>query len=230
MAIRQNEPRDLEKWMVDIEQRMRSLEARRLDAGPGFEVDHATKTGSAKISDNPENATKIGEDGGIESTNTVTTADDHNPLIIQKYMTAGQNIPTGADTTISWGGTASSGTWTSDATSITIPEDGFYHVNVHWQWANNATGTRVVHVTLNSTAVTTNSTMANQIDPEEGEPAQCLSDYRFFTAGDQLFIRVFQNSGVTLGAGGPYFGDVRGRWTVAKWGDAYPPALTQTNV
>lgn len=231
MPGRVNDPRDLEAWMVKIEQRLRQLEARRIDAAEGLDQDHATKQMKAKISEDDGNAAKIGEDGGIyaENTDTVTTAANHDPLIIQKFMTADASMTNGGDTLIVWSSEASSGTWSTTTSTITIPEDGWYHVNVHWPWDNNTTGTRVIHVTLNSTTVTTGSTMAAQSDPEEGENITILSDYRFFTAGDVLRVYGFQNSGTNpLPAGGPYFGDVRGRWTVAKWGDAYPPALEQT--
>lgn len=231
MPGRINDPRDLEAWMVKIEQRLRQLEARRIDAAEGLDQDHATKQMKAKISEDDGNSAKIGEDGGIyaENTDTVTTAANHDPLIIQKFMTGTMNMGNGADTLIVWSSEASSGTWSTTTSTITIPEDGWYHCNVEWQWATNATGNRVIHVTLNSTSVPTGSCFASSKDPEEGEPTHTLSGYRFFTAGDVLRVYGFQNSGVNpLGAGGPYFGDVRGRWTVAKWGDAYPPALEQT--
>lgn len=229
MPDRVNDPRDLQSWMAQCERRIRALEARRIDAGAGLSQDYATKEMNARISGDTGNAATLGEDGGIYAENTITSAADHNPLIIQKFMTAGQTIGNAADTLVSWSTQASSGNWTTTASAITIPEDGWYHVNVEWQWANNITGNRVVHVVINGTGVpadvTTNSIAASSKDPEEGEPTHTLSHYHTFVAGDVLRVFVFQNSGGNLGGGGPYFGDVRGRFTVAKWGDAYPPEL-----
>lgn len=229
MPERVNDPKKLEDWMVKVEQRLRELEARRLDAGTGTEVDHATKTVSAKISDDPGNSTTIGEDGGIKSTDTITTADDHSPLYMQKFTTGSQSINNATDTLLSWGGTDASGTWTSDGTSITIPQDGHYHVTVTYPWANNATGIRAIHVLLNSTVVTTGSIFAGTIPVESNNESLCLiSDYRNFVTGDVLRVYGFQSSGIALNGGTPYFGDVRGRWAVVKVHDAYPPALSQT--
>lgn len=228
MPVRVNDPKSLEDWIVRTEQRIRDLEARRLDPGSGTSIDPATKEISAKISEDPGNSASIGEDGGIKATDTVTTASPHDPFIIQMYKTASQTIGTGADVLAVFEASAASGTWTFTTTTITIPEDGWYHVNVEWQWGTNATGNRVVHITLNSTSVPAGSIAASSKDPEDGEPTHTLSHYHTFLTGDVLRVYVFQNSGGNLGGGGPYFGDVRGRFTVAKYGDSYPPDLTQT--
>lgn len=229
MPERQNDPRKLEDWMVKVDQRLRELEARRLDAGDGTQIDHATKTVSAKISEDPNNSAAIGEDGGIKATDTVTSAADHTPLFIYKHMTAGQSINNTTDTLVSWGFTYTSGTWTSDATSITIPEDGIYHVTFSWQWANNATGIRAAHMTVNSTVVTTGSRYASTLSiVSNNEAVHNFGEPSTYTAGDILRIYVFQSSGAALSGGGPYFGDIRGRWTVTKVFDSYPPALEQS--
>lgn len=226
MPIRVNDPKSLEDWIVKTDQRLRELEARRLDAADGLTQDHATKQMAVKVSDDPNNSAAIGSDGGVYAADTVTSAADHTPLLIQQFMTASATITNAADTLIVWSSSSSTGTWTSTTSTITIPEDGWYHVNVAWPWTNNATGTRAIHVTLNSTTVATGSTMAGQCDPANGETACLISDYRQFAAGDVLRVYAFQNSGGNLTGGTPYFGDVRGRWTVVKVHDSYPPELT----
>lgn len=235
MPVRLNDPKTLEKWIVDTDQRLRTLEARRLDAADGLTKDEATKQMAVKVSEDAGNGASIGEDGGVFAQDTVTTADDHTPLWIQLYMTSGtgQSIPNAADTLIVWQATYTSGTWTSTASTITIPEDGFYGVALDFPWQQNTTGTnRVVHVTLNSTAVATGSTMVAQTYPAAGEVSSVMTDFRVFAAGDVLRCYAFQNSTVpaagALNGGSVYFGDVRGRWTVWKMGDSYPPSLTQS--
>ena len=229
MPVRSNDPRKLEEWIVNTDQRLRMLESRRIDAAAGLSQDHATKQMSARISEDPGNSASIGEDGGIKATDTVTTAADHSPLYMQKFTTGAQSINNATDTLLSWAGTDSSGTWTSDTTSITIPEDGHYHVAVAYPWANNGTGIRAIHVTLNSTVVTTGSIFAGTVPALSNNETLChISDYRFFVAGDLLRVYGFQSSLAALNGGTPYFGDVRGRWAVVKVHDAYPPALEQS--
>lgn len=229
MAVRENDPQKLQDWMVKTEQRLRMLENRRLEAGNGLSQDHATKTMDARISDDPGNSASIGDDGGIKATDTVTTAADHNPLNITKFMTAGQSIPNVTDTLVSWGGTDTSGTWVNDATSITIPIAGFYMVSFTWQWANNATGVRAAHMTVNSTTVTTGSKFATTVPiTTANETAHGFAEVGNFAVNDLLRMYVFQSSGAALSGGGPYFGDIRGRWSLFRLHDAFPPDLTQS--
>lgn len=229
MAVRENDPQKLNEWMVKVDKRLRMLENRRLDAGTGTEIDHATKQVNAKISDDPGNATSIGEDGGIKSTDTVTTATEVTPHNITKFMTTGQSIGNAADTLVSWQGEGVQGTWTRDATSITIPLDGYYLVTFTWQWANNATGVRALHMTVNNTVVTAGSRFASTVPiTTANETTHALAETSFFTAGDVLRMYAFQSSGGNLSGGGAYFGDVRGRWSVVKLHDSFPPELTQT--
>lgn len=226
MPVRVNDPKSLEEWIVKTDQRLRDLEARRLDAAAGLQKDEATKEMSAKISEDSGNAAKIGEDGGIYSENTTQSIEDHTPLYIQKFMTANQSIPTAADTLVSWGGQDIKGTWTNDATSITIPETDFYQIAINWQWTNNATGVRAVHMTVNSTVVTTGSKYASTFPSTTlNETAHNLIGHGLFNSGDILRVYVFQSSGVALNGGGPYFGDIRGRWSIVKVHDAENPTL-----
>lgn len=229
MPIRVNDPKSLEDWIVKTDQRLRDLEARRIEAADGLSEDPATKQMSARISDDPGNSASIGEDGGIKATDTVTTAADHTPHFIYKHMTAGQSINNTTDTLVSWGFTYTTGIWTSDATSITIPEDGIYHTTFSWQWANNATGIRAAHMTVNSTSVVAGSRYTCTVPiTTANETVHAFSEPSTYLAGDILRMYVFQSSGAALSGGGPYFGDIRGRWTVTKVFDAYPPALTQS--
>ena len=229
MPTRENDPRKLEDWMVKVEQRLRQLESRRLDAGAGLSQDHATKQMGVKVSEDAGNGAKIGEDGGVYAQDTITTAASHDPLYIVKFTTAAQtNINSGSDTILSWGGTDSTGTWTSDSTSITIPEDGHYIVLCTYPWANNGTGIRAIHMTVNSVTVTTGSRFAGTVPALSNNETLChFADSGGFTSGDVLRVYGFQSSGLNpLNGGTPYFGDVRGRWTVMKVHDAFPPALT----
>jgi len=226
MPVRVNDPKSLEDWVVNTENRLRKLEARRLDAADGLTKDEATKQIGVKVSEDAGNAAKIGEDGGVYAENTTQSIADHTPLYMQKFTTGAQSINNTTDTLLSWAGTDASGTWTSDTTSITIPADGHYHVSVTYPWANNATGIRAIHVLLNSTTVTTGSIFAGTIPVESNNESLCLiSDYRNFVTGDVLRVYGFQSSGAALNGGTPYFGDVRGRWAVVKVHDAENPTL-----
>lgn len=73
MPVRDNEPRALDEWMAEVETRLRQLEARSLAAGEGAELDQATDTVSAKISEDAGNTARIGSDGGIYATTTTAT-------------------------------------------------------------------------------------------------------------------------------------------------------------
>ena len=72
MPVRANEPRKLDEWMVDVEQRLRQLEARGVSAGEGLEKDHGTETVAAKFSADAGNIAVAGTDAGIYA--TVVTA------------------------------------------------------------------------------------------------------------------------------------------------------------
>lgn len=226
MPVRLNDPKSLEEWIVKVDQRLRELEARRLDAGQGTQIDHATKQVSAKISDDPNNAATIGEDGGILATDTVTSASDHSPLYIQKYLNVNASVNSGTDTDIIWSAETTNGNWSTTSTDITIPEDGYYYVNVNMNWTTNATGTRIIRVYSPGT-VTTASVFTNTNTPGNNECVQVLAGVKDFAAGTTLRVNAFQNSGLNpLTCGGPYFGDIRARWTIFKVFDSYPPELT----
>ena len=229
MPGRVNDPRDLESWMVKVDQRLRQLEARRIDAMEGLTQDHATKQMSARISEDSGNAAAIGEDGGIFAENTVTTASDHTPLIILKEMTAGQSIPNATDTLVSWGSESKNTGFTTTATTIEIPEAGDYLINFQWQWANNAIGIRGLKITNNSVTVSTGSILSNTFPTvSNNEAAHGIAAVIDFAGGEVLRAYVFQSSLGALSGGGPYFGDIRGRWQVAKMHDSFPPALEQS--
>lgn len=235
MPGRINDPRDLETWMVKVDQRLRQLESRRLDAGDGTQVDHATKQVSARISEDPGNSASIGEDGGIKATDTVTTATDHTPLIVLLEMTASTNVANNTDTIVTWSSEAKNTGFTTTTTTVTIPEDGDYSIDFQWQWANSTAGQRVIGVLLNGTSVAANSILRQGLPSAYTSPAltaieaaHSLHAVIDLLANDVLRFVVYQNSGGVLGGGGPYFGDVRGRAQVAKFHDSFPPALTQT--
>lgn len=228
MPGRINDPQDLEDWMVKTDQRLRQLESRRLDAGAGTEVDYATKTVSTKISADDGNTATIGEDGGIYAPDTVTTASPHTPLIVMKEMTASQNIANATDSLITWGAeTLNQGFTTTTTSAITIPEAGNYLITFQWQWANNATGIRGLKITLNSVTVGTGSILSNTLPVvSNNESAHQISSVIDFAGGEILRAYVFQSSGGALLGGGPYFGDIRGRWQITKMHDAPAPELT----
>lgn len=233
MPIRINDPKSLEDWIVKTDQRLRDLEARRIDAKEGLEADPATKEMRARISGDSGNVASIGEDGGIyaEGGLTSVSADDHTPLIILKEMTAGQSINAGTDTLVSWGSEPKNTGFTSTATAITIPEAGDYLIQFQWQWANNAVGTRAIKVLNGGTGVAAdvvNFSILSDTRPVVAnvETAQGISATIDFAGGEVLRCFVFQGSGGALSGGGPYFGDIRGRWQISKVHDAFPPALT----
>lgn len=227
MPGRVNDPRDLESWMVKVDQRLRQLEARRIDAMEGLSQDHATKQISARISEDDGNKAKIGEDGGIFADGTTTTAADNTPAIVLKEMTTGQSIANATDVLVSWQTEVKNVGFTTTATTITIVEAGDYLIAAQWQWANNATGVRGLKITLNSTVVSTGSILSQTFPSvTANEAAHGLTAIIDLAAGDILRCYVFQSSGVALSGGGAYFGDIRGRMQVAKWGDAYAPELT----
>lgn len=232
MPDRVNDPRDLQAWMAQCERRLRALETRRIDPGDGVSLDYATKTMSARISQDTGNAATLGEDGGIYAESGIQSIEDHTPLYIQFGKTAGQSIPTGNDTVVSWDTVESTGNWTSSATTATIPEDGRYHISFTWQWANTTTATlRGLKITVNSTAPGTSSIFSNTmlaiaVGGVGKETAHGISEYETFVAGDVIRAYVYHEHGVNLSGGGPYFSDIRGRLTIVKVHDAFPPTLT----
>lgn len=231
MPIRENDPRKLEDWMVKVDQRLRDLEARRLDPGNGTAIDQPTKTVEARLSEDDGNAASFGSDGGIYAENTVVSAADNTPLIVLKEMTAGQSIANITDVLVSWGAEVANTGFTTTATAITIPEAGNYLICAQWQWANNATGVRGLKIVNGGTGVAadvaTNSILSQTFPSvTANEAAHGLSAVIDFAGGEVLRCFVFQSSGAALSGGGPYFGDIRGRLQIAKMHDAFPPTLT----
>ena len=92
---------------------------------------------------------------------------------------------------------------------------------------NNATGLRGLKITVNSTVPGTSSKFSNTFPTVANvEAAHGVSEYGLMNEGDVIRAYVFQNSGGALSGGGPYFGDIRGRLSVVKVHDSFPPELT----
>lgn len=108
-------------------------------------------------------------------------------------------------------------TWTHDATNFTIPLDGDYLFIVFMPWTAVANGERSLEIRKNGTIVdldlrppaTTARAQYNRIV----ETFRCV-------VGDVFHVRLFQDSGASVSAGGANFGDAWAQLSIVRLADA----------
>ena len=121
------------------------------------------------------------------------------------YINAAQAIATGADTLVTFNAA------TINEDYLWIPSVGHHVVNtagtyILWAQINfdyNATGIRAAHMLVNGTSVATNSVAAGSGNPANvvgniGTAFVCMSPPLALTAGANVYLSVFQNSGGPL--------------------------------
>lgn len=125
-------------------------------------------------------------------------------------FTGGMDVTTATNTTVGFGtgGTFANtpninvGSWTvqgsdSDPESLVVPESGYYRISVYVEWEDNAANQRVAWLLKNGSLVS-NMGSGLTYGSTAGMAANSFSGLIDLTAGDQLDMRVWQNSGSTL--------------------------------
>lgn len=110
-----------------------------------------------------------------------------------------QSIGNSADATIDWDASPtviSGAIATESAGVITLALPGDYDIDVNMQFASNATGIRGVHVSRGGTTDRISAGVPQSA--AVGDGAVLHDGIRCATAGEQIQVRVFQNSGGAL--------------------------------
>lgn len=84
---------------------------------------------------------------------------------------------------------------------LTIPRDGYYQFGATLLWFINAVGMRTIEVHAKTFGTTNDLTLRQQRILAVGDSLRTpneIADYRFFTAGDQLWVICSQSSGAAL--------------------------------